>query len=244
MCLIALAYMAHPRFPLIVAANRDEFMDRPTEPAHWWKDAPGIFAGRDKRAGGTWMGITRRGRFAAITNYRQMQMQFPAGPSRGQLVREALEHDIDPGSTNVYAGFNLIYGTLGQLRYHNNINGEDIALTPGIHGLSNNLLDVPWPKVVKATTQLAHWVQQPDEQLAEGLFTLLSDDTPAPDNQLPNTGLPLEAERAASPILIRTSIGYGTRCSTVLLVNAKDEVFFEERAMPDGMAVTERFPIG
>ncbi|HRP80757.1 MAG TPA: NRDE family protein, partial [Flavobacteriales bacterium] len=83
MCLIALAYKAHPRFPLIVAANRDEFMDRPTEPAHWWKDAPGIFAGRDKRAGGTWMGINRRGRFAAITNYRQMQMQFPAGPSRG-----------------------------------------------------------------------------------------------------------------------------------------------------------------
>lgn len=243
MCLIALAYKAHPRYPLIVAANRDEFMDRPTEPAHWWKDAPGVFAGRDKRAGGTWMGITRSGRFAAITNYRQMDMSFPAGPSRGQLVREALENDIDPSGTAAYAGFNLIYGSLDRLRYHNNINGEDIALSPGILGLSNNLLDVPWPKVVKAKAQLAHLVQQPDGQLAEGLFTLLSDDTRAPDAQLPDTGLPLEAERAASPILIRTSIGYGTRCSTVLLVDRKENVYFEERGVPAGKAVVERFEL-
>ncbi len=244
MCLITWAWKAHPRYQLILAANRDEFMDRPAEPAHWWTDAPGIFAGRDKRAGGTWMGITRSGRFAAITNYRQMDMAFPAGPSRGQLVREALEHDIDPPGTAAYAGFNLIYGPIGKLRYHNNIDGRDEALTPGIHGLSNALLDTPWPKVVKAKEQLSRCLQQPDKLLVSGLFTLLADDTRAPDDQLPDTGLPIEAERAASPILIRTSIGYGTRCSTVVLVDPKGRVYVEERELGSAQGrVVEEFEI-
>src|SRR5690606_18774452 len=160
----------------IVAANRDEFLDRPAEPAHFWPDAPQLLAGRDKRACGTWLGITRQGRFAAITNYRNLRRTFPAGPSRGALVREALERDIDPTATSIYAGFNLLYGPWDRLRYHNNIEGSDHALAPGIHGLSNHFLDTPWPKVVKAKQQLSALLEQPEDTLIDGLFALLADE--------------------------------------------------------------------
>lgn len=242
MCLIALAYKVHPRFPLIVAANRDEFLDRPAEPAHFWEDAPDILAGRDERAGGTWMGITRSGRFAAVTNYREMRMSFPPGPSRGLLVREALEHGIDPGITKAYAGFNLIYGTVRDLRYHNNIEGTDVALTSGIHGLSNHFLDTPWPKVVKAKRELGKLLERPDAELPEALFRLLSDDVTAPDEMLPDTGLPLEMERAASSIFISTP-GYGTRCSTVVLVDKDGKVYFEERSAQAKGQVMKEFSL-
>lgn len=240
MCLIALAYKVHPRFPLIVAANRDEFLDRPTEPAHFWNDALDILAGRDERAGGTWMGITRKGRFAAITNYREMRMSFPAGPSRGLLVREALEYGIDTGKSKAYAGFNLIYGSVEELRYHNNIEGTDAALTPGIHGLSNHLLDTPWPKVVKAKQGIKDLLDLPDADLPEALFRLLANDHIAPDDKLPDTGLPIEMERAASSIFIRTP-GYGTRCSTVVLVGKDGKVYFEERNAQTEGQVTKEF---
>ncbi|MBK8581215.1 MAG: NRDE family protein [Flavobacteriales bacterium] len=243
MCLIALAYKAHPRYPFILAANRDEFLDRPAEPAHFWKDAPDILAGRDKRAGGTWLGISRTGRFAAITNYREMRMNFPAGPSRGLLVREALEHGIDPKSTKGYAGFNLIYGTLDGLRYHNNIEGTDETLKPGIHGLSNHFLDTPWPKVVKAKQGMKQLLKRPDAELPNALFRLLADDAIAQDNQLPDTGLPVEMERAASSIFIN-SPGYGTRCSTVVLVNADGKAYVEERSWPGGGQVVQEFRTG
>jgi uncharacterized protein with NRDE domain len=243
MCLIVLAFQVHPRFPLIVAANRDEFMDRPAEPAHWWPDAPALFAGRDLRAGGTWLGITRSGRFAAITNYRETRMAFPQGPSRGTLVRQALEHSIEPSATTVYAGFNLLYGPIGQLRYHNNIDGRDEVLPPGVHALSNHLLDTPWPKVVKATTAMNGLLDASKETLIAKLFALLTDDAIAPDDQLPDTGLPLEMERAASAILIR-SPRYGTRCSTVLLVDAQNRAYVEERTWPGGGIVVEEFGVG
>lgn len=240
MCLIALAYRTHPRWPLIVAANRDEFKDRPTERAHFWPDAPEVFAGRDLRAGGTWMGITRRGRFAAITNYRDLRIDFPAGPSRGLLVREALEHGIDIRNTKAYAGFNLLYGTMDNLRYHNNIEGRDEAVTPGIHGLSNAFLDTPWPKVVRAKQRLEALLDLPESDLVKGLFALLADDAKAPDDLLPDTGLPLGSERAASSIFIAGE-GYGTRCSTVVLVDKLGNVYIEERGVEDGIAVVERF---
>ncbi|MEO5584354.1 MAG: NRDE family protein [Flavobacteriales bacterium] len=242
MCLIALAYKVHPRYPLIVAANRDEFLDRPAEPAHFWKDAPDILAGRDERAGGTWMGITRSGRFAAITNYREMRMNFPVGPSRGLLVREALEHGIDTSTTKAYAGFNLIYGDVDNLRYHNNIEGTDVALTPGIHGLSNHFLDTPWPKVVRAKQKMRMVMDLPDAELPEALFRLLADDAIAPDEVLPDTGLPLEMERAASSIFIQTP-GYGTRCSTVVLVDTEGNVRFAERSVKPGGEVMTEFPL-
>lgn len=243
MCLIVLAYKARAEFPLILGANRDEFLDRPAEPAHFWKDAPEIFAGRDKRVGGTWMGITRQGRFAAVTNYRDMRVSFPAGPSRGALVRKALEGSIDTTGTSVYAGFNLLYGPLDALRYHNNINHRDEPLTPGVHALSNHLLDTPWPKVVRSKAILNTLLGQSPGAITDGLFQLLTDETMAADDQLPDTGLPLEMERASSPAFIRTP-NYGTRCSTVVLVDAHGKVYFEERTWPGGGVVRERFGVG
>ncbi len=242
MCLIAFAYQVHPRFPFILAANRDEFLDRPAAPAHFWDDAPHILAGRDLRAGGTWLGITRSGRFAAITNYRDLRRAPVGGPSRGQLVRAALETDIDPEATRVFEGFNLLYGPLGALRYLNNIQPAEIALKPGIHGLSNHFLDTPWPKVEQAKTEMHRLVAGDDDVLVAGLFALLADETRAPDHGLPDTGLQLAQERAASSIFIR-SPGYGTRCSTVVLVDAAGQVHFEERTASTGGHVREKFRI-
>lgn len=242
MCLIAIAYKARAEFPLIVAANRDEFLSRAAQPAHFWEDAPDILAGRDMQAGGTWMGITRPGRFAAITNYRDMRNVPPPGPSRGILVREALEHGIDTGRTASYAGFNLLHGPIGALRYHNNIQGTDHALEPGIHGLSNHFLDTPWPKVEHAKQELRRVLDLPKDRLVPALFQLLADDRTAADTKLPDTGLPLPMERAVSSIFIRTP-DYGTRCSTVLLVDADGNVFFEERSFPGNTNVQFEFGV-
>jgi uncharacterized protein with NRDE domain len=239
-CLVALAYKAHPRFPFIFAANRDEFLDRPAEPAHWWADAPHLLAGRDVRAGGTWMGITRTGRFAAVTNHRDLRAPRVQGPSRGLLVCAALDGVIDPATTGSYDGFNLLYGPLDALHYHNNVQPVDAPLPPGIHGLSNAFLDTPWPKVERATAELRRLVAGPDAQLVDGLFTMLSDGRTAPDDRLPDTGLPLDLERAVSAILI-TSPGYGTRCSSVVLVDHDGRVRFEERTT--GCTINLRLPI-
>lgn len=243
MCLIALAYKAHQEFPLIVAANRDEDPQRPAEPAHFWPDAPNLLAGRDLKAGGTWLGITRQGRFAAITNYRDMRLPVPAhAPSRGALVRQALENRFSPEGTEAYAGFNLLHGPVGALRYHNNITGEDTALKPGIHGLSNAFLDTPWPKVTQAKQLLQAALHLPQDELTAALFKLLAIEEKAPPNALPDTGLPVEAERSASSIFI-TSPVYGTRCSTVLLVSTHGGVFFEEITYPGKGRVREEFVI-
>ena len=241
MCLITLAYRVHPRFPLIVAANRDEFRDRPAQAAHFWPDAPQLLAGRDLQAGGTWLGITRGGRFAAITNHRDMRLAPQPGPSRGLLVRLALERDIDAADGEPYAGFNLLYGHVEALHYHNNVQPAGLPLAPGIHGLSNAFLNTPWPKVEKARTTLDALLHRPDTALMEGLFALLADDQTAEDGRLPNTGLPPEQERAASAIFIR-SPHYGTRCSTVLLVDAQGVVQFVERTVGGGL-VAETFSL-
>ncbi len=242
MCLIAIAYKAHPRFGLILAANRDEFMDRPARAAHFWNDAPHILAGRDLRAGGTWLGVTREGRFAAITNFRDLRRKSVRGPSRGQLVREALDGDIDPCSTGVYEGFNLLYGPMHALRYHNNIQPVDEELQPGVHALSNHFLNTPWPKVGRARAGMDRLLAGSDGRLVDGLFALLADDVVAPDDQLPDTGLPLHLERAASPIFIRSK-GYGTRCSTVITVSDDGVVRSEERVFPVGTTTVQELRI-
>jgi uncharacterized protein with NRDE domain len=242
MCLIALAYKAHPRYPLVFAANRDEFLTRPAAPASWWPDAPNLLAGRDLQAGGTWMGITRGGRFAAITNHRDLHRPQHQGPSRGLLVRTALDGTLDTGTTAPYAGFNLLYGTVYALRYHNNVEPADAPLLPGVHGLSNAFLDTPWPKVERAKSGLQQLLDTDDDHLLDGLFALLQDATPATDTDLPDTGLPLDMERAVSSIFIH-SPGYGTRCSTVVLVDADGQVYFEERTVGGG-TVVERFKMG
>lgn len=240
MCLIALAYRVHPEYPLILAANRDEFLDRATAPAHFWPEAPHILAGRDLQAGGTWMGVTRLGRLAAVTNHRDFRRAPVNGPSRGLLTRHAL--DADPPSDEVAReGFNLLYGPFNALRYRSNIVEADISLAEGFHGLSNALLDTPWPKVSRAVKGLKDLMAAgvPDE---EALFDLLRDEQRPPDDLLPDTGIGVEKERALSSIHIDLP-GYGTRCSTVLFVKADGEVLFEERTWRTGAVVKERFAL-
>lgn len=240
MCLITLAYHIHPRYPLVLAANRDEFLDRPTSPAHWWPDATHLLAGRDLRAGGTWMGITRQGRFAALTNHRDLRRPKKEGPSRGLLVRAVLEHTPDLGSSADHEGFNLLYGTVHALHYHSNVELVDRPLAAGIHGLSNAFLNTAWPKVERAKRGLEQALDLPDALLTDALFAFLLDDARPPDDRLPRTGLSMEQERAVSSVFIDTP-GYGTRCSTVVLVDHQGIVHFHERTWPGGGTVSETF---
>lgn len=242
MCLIVLAYKAHHQFPLIVAANRDEFTDRPAAPLHWWENAPDILAGKDLRAGGTWMGITRHGRFAALTNHRDLRRTPKHGPSRGELVRKALEAPVQYVDTTLYEGFNLIHGPVDALCCANNIQPADTLLQPGIHGLSNAFLDTPWPKVERAKMACAQVVSGPSSGIVAGLFDLLADNMPAADGALPDTGLPVDMERAVSSIFIRTN-GYGTRCSTVMLIDNAGGTYVQERTWPSGARRVEEFSI-
>lgn len=240
MCLIAFAYKAHPRFPLIVAANRDEFLDREAAPAHFWPDSPSILAGRDRRHLGTWLGITTQGRFAAITNHRDLRRAPVLGPSRGLLVRDALLGH-PPADAEPLDGYNLLHGTVDELWYRSNISGADAPIPAGVHGLSNALLNTDWPKAMRAKAGLQRVIEaaEPDPEL---LFQLLADPRRAPDAELPDTGLDLPRERALSSIRIDLP-GYGTRCSTVLLVDRDGQVRFEERTHRTRGVVRERFTL-
>ncbi len=225
MCLIALAWQAHPEFPLIVAANRDEFYGRPALPARFWEDAPSVLAGRDLEAGGTWLGVTRQGRFAALTNYREPGAA-KGMRSRGLLVSRFLEgHDTphDHAQTvaaegSEYSGFSLLLGTPDSLVAVSNRGLAPTRMAPGIHGLSNHLLDTPWPKVEKAKAGLAAALHAP--VMEEALLGMLADAEPAAEPRLPDTGVGLAMERLLSPLFIRSS-GYGTRVSTVLQLGAR-----------------------
>jgi uncharacterized protein with NRDE domain len=223
MCLIVFAWHTHPDYPLVVAANRDEYLERPAAPAHWWPEAPELLAGRDLEAGGSWMGLTRGGRFAAITNYRDPSQRLAGAPSRGRLVRAALDSGDDTLATlraiaadsPHYAGFNLLVSDGDSLGLHESTTGAVRLLEAGIYGLSNHLLDTPWPKLARAREALtAALPAMPDESR---VLRLLRDTTPAADLHLPETGLSLEWERWLSPAFIRAP-GYGTRCSSLVLI--------------------------
>jgi uncharacterized protein with NRDE domain len=241
MCLIAIAWQAHPDYPLVVAANRDEWRDRPALPAHWWSDHPALLAGRDLQAGGTWMGITRGGRFAAVTNFRDPSDKRSTALSRGALVAQFLLGSDAPsayladlaGRADQYNGFNLLVGDGRELLYFGSREGGVRAVAPGVHALSNHLLDEPWPKVTKAREAMRASVADGDAPL----FAMLSDATPAPDHALPDTGVGLERERWLSPILI-VGETYGTRASTVLRVATDGRVRFEERTRAASGEVT------
>ena len=236
MCLIALAWQAHPRFTLVVAANRDEWRDRPTLPAHWWPDSPKLLAGQDQRAGGTWLGITPRGRFAAITNFRDPSDRKATALSRGTLVTEYLLGADPPREfllrlgRNVAAfnGFNLIVGDGTSLWYLGSREGEPRVIPPGVHALSNHVLNEPWPKVRFARQAMESAVLEEDP--APRLFAMLAGRDPAPDAELPDTGIGLELERRLSAALI-TGEDYGSRCSTVLVQGSHGEFAFEERTL-------------
>jgi uncharacterized protein with NRDE domain len=250
LCLIALAWQARADLPLVVAANRDEWRERPAQPAHWWPDHPEILAGRDLQAGGTWMGITRGGRFAAVTNFRDPSDKRTTAKSRGALVagfltsREAPRAFLDGlgGQAGEYNGFNLIVGDERELWYYGSREGEARAIEPGVHGLSNHLLNEPWPKVVRAREAMRGALGREDP--APALFEMLSGTEGADDAALPDTGVGLAWERRlASPLI--TGADYGTRASTVLCLRIDGSVTVEERTRAaDGAVagvVQERF---
>lgn len=233
MCLIVIAWRARAGLPLVVAANRDEWRDREAQPAHWWSE-PEILAGRDLKAGGTWMGLTRDGRFAAVTNYRDPSDKRSTARSRGGLVTEYLAGGGRPreyvarlaARVRDYNGFNLILGDGESLFFFGSREGSAREIPPGIHGLSNHLLNEPWPKVVRGRDVMRRALE--DDDPAPALFDMLSDAEGAADERLPDTGVGLEWERRLSAALI-TGADYGTRASTVVTISDRGDVFFEER---------------
>jgi uncharacterized protein with NRDE domain len=235
MCIILLAREAHPDYSLILAANRDEFYERPTARASFWEDDGDVLAGRDLERGGTWLGVTRRGRFAAVTNYREPLVKIKDAPSRGLLVSRFLAGSDGPqdylqelsASARLYNGFNLVVGTPSSLFYFSNRGGPPTEIPSGVHGLSNHLLNTPWPKVERGQSALRRVVEDRDFSVEE-IFEVLADDARAEDLALPQTGVTLEMERLLSPLFIKTPV-YGTRSSTVLLINRRQEVVFVER---------------
>ena len=241
MCIIFLAYNWHPEYSLIVAANRDEFYSRPSAAAGFWSDNPEILAGRDLEQQGTWLGITRQGRFAAITNYRDPASMEPNALSRGHLVSNFLAGSesgqdylaqVAP-QADQYNGFNLLVGTLadkGGLWYYSNKEGVIRGIEPGIHGLSNHLLNTPWPKVEKGKKSFAVAIGAEENQLEESLCQLLEDRSEAADELLPSTGVAPELERLLSSIHI-VSPTYGTRATTVLRVKRDGGVKFAEKSL-------------
>lgn len=235
MCLILFAHNVHPKYKLIVAANRDEFYARPTKPADYWEENPDILAGRDLEAGGTWLGITKQGRLSLLTNFRDLTNIKSDAPSRGHIVSDFLSSNADgreylnniSAKGELYNGFNIICGDWNNLYYYGNYQQGVHKIETGVHGLSNALLDSPWPKVVKGTENLKSIIEK-NEIDAEQLFELLYDDQTAADNQLPDTGVGYEREKMLSPLFIKSE-RYGSRCSTVLLVDKNDNVTFVER---------------
>jgi len=241
MCLAAFALNAHTRFPLVIAANRDEFFARAAAPMAWWADQPGILAGRDLSAGGTWFGLTRAGRLALLTNVREPGRQNADAPSRGALIVDWLNSsasapDFAQQLAGGYNGFNLITADLVRDDWHwiSNRGPAPVALGAGIHTLSNAALDTLWPKTVGLRAVMAEALEQAADadDLTQRLLGALADPWPAPDAALPDTGVGLERERLLSPRFIRMpDVGYGTRCSTVLIREAGGATHIVERSV-------------
>ena len=240
MCLIVFAWKLVPGMPLFAAANRDEFYERPARAAGWWDDHPQIYAGRDLRGGGTWIGITRDGRFAMVTNIRAPGEQHADAPSRGALVADFLRGTLSPeryvaevaDHATRYNGFNLLVGDREQLVWYSNGRVDDARngkpLAPGIYGVSNGTLDAPWPKVVRSKAQFASLLCQGAPH--DAYFEMLADTTRAPDCRLPKTGVDIEWERILSAACIE-SPHYGTRASTLVQVFDEGVPVLNERVL-------------
>lgn len=235
MCLIVFAYNVHPSYRLILAANRDEYYERPSSSADFWKDYPQVLAGRDLQKGGTWLGVTREGKFAAVTNYRDPSNFKSDAPSRGKLVGHYLAGNQNADNylkkisrqTDKYNGFNLLIGDDNNLFILSN-RGEKQKLESGIYGLSNHLLNSPWPKVTRSKKMLKTALDKKSDDLEEKMFSLLADSRIPPDEKLPATGIGLKWERLLSSIFIESLI-YGTRSSTILLIGKNRRVRFVEK---------------
>ncbi len=238
MCLLVLAWHAHPRYRLVVAANRDEFHERPAAALAKWPPPDDILAGRDLRAQGTWLGLDRQRRFGVITNFRELQRPRPEAPSRGALIPDYLRGNVaaeeflarlEPEASR-YSGFNLLLTDGDSLWYASN-RAEEFArpLPPGVYGLSNEFLDTPWPKLRRVRRRFDAWLGDPANGAASGLFALLDDRaTATADEELPQTGIPVEWERVLSaPFVLHPD--YGTRASTVLLLEPSGAGYLAER---------------
>ena len=237
MCLLVFAWMNHPRYRLVVAANRDEFHDRPAAPLGWWAGNDRVLAGRDLRAGGTWIGVTRNGRFGAVTNFREVEAPPVAdAPSRGGLVPDYLAGETTPGgyleklngAAAACAGFDLVAGDRESLQYlAKRFSASPRRLEPGNYGLGNHALDTPWPRLMRARERFDGALAADRPGVGE-LFELLADREPATGAALPGSGLPHDLERAMSaPFVLHER--YGTRCSTVLLAGHDGRTVAAER---------------
>lgn len=235
MCLIVFSFKHHSKYPVILAGNRDEFYGREARQAHFWDTVPPLLAGKDLRAGGTWLGVNHKGEFGAITNYRDLNNPINGEQSRGEIIPKFLTHDGSPEDKlsrvqknyPAYSGFNLLAGNADQIYYLNNINRQFQTVPPGIHGISNAFLDTPWPKVEKAISAFKEAVH-PDTIDRDEIFQFLQDSDPFPLEDLPDTGLSPEKEKAVSPIFIKTE-DYGTRCSSLLTIDNDGQVQFIEK---------------
>ncbi|ANM31136.1 hypothetical protein ABI59_18500 [Acidobacteria bacterium Mor1] len=237
MCLIAVAHQASPRYRLVVAANRDEFHQRPTREARFWGVYPSLLAGKDLEGGGTWMGVSRDGRVAAITNFREPGKSRSDAVSRGLLVRDFLTGNAGPLDyvqqvtleEQEFNGFSLLAFQGEELAWISNRHPGAGALAPGIYGLSNAVLDTPWPKVCRLKDRLETLVSRDEPLDAESVFAALADRVTPDDADLPETGVGLERERVLSPVFIDTP-QYGTRCSTLVTIDYDGRLTFIERS--------------
>lgn len=234
MCILFIAVEQHPDYPLIIAANRDEFYSRPTMHSHFWHDYPSILAGKDLRAGGTWMGVNNSGYISALTNFRDPQNILTDAPSRGELVSNYLKTPSDnyadylQTNGHLFNGFNLLFGHWQNLKVFSNTDFKFHALNKGCYGLSNATLNTPWPKLTAGVEALKKYTTEPDDIATEQLFSLLYNQTKAQTEQLPNTGISVEMETQLSSIFINIE-DYGTRCSTLLLINKDQQLEWHER---------------
>jgi len=246
MCILFLAINQHKEFPLIILANRDEFQERPTKSAHFWKEYPDLLAGRDEKEGGTWLGVTRTGRISALTNYRDIPLHKEGRLSRGLLVRDYLMSeksskeylDFLVADKDKYNPYNILIGNKEELFVYNNISNEIQKLENGFHGLSNAYLNSPWVKLSRGIEAMRNHIL--DNKInPEELFSIMQDETKAPDELLPDTGVGLEKERFLSSIFLKSPV-YGTRSTAMLLFDRHNTVsFYEKSYNPNGETVGE-----
>jgi len=249
MCIIFIAKNVHPDHPLIIAANRDEFLSRPTQSPHWWPDAPHLFAGKDLQAGGTWLGYNRQHRIAGITNLRRMDLYQEGAKSRGELVKRFLDIDTESTDTAIaefttfltessaqYNPFNLLYGDANKLMIFSSASRTAQEVTDGVHSLSNGSPDEIWPKMQRGIDQLSKYLTSGHSFDKDPVFSLLNDEALSKKELLPNTGLPKDKEHLLSSIFISefslNGMPYGTRSSSVIWTNRKElhqKVFMESR---------------
>jgi len=248
MCILFIAVNQHPDYPLIIAANRDEFHERPTAQSHFWPDHKMLLAGRDLRAQGTWMGMNRNGRISALTNVRDPQKILPEATSRGELVTHFLLNNDSQNkyldtlqmTKDNYNGYNLLFGDWHDLWVYNNHTDQIDKLRPGFYGLSNADLNSPWPKINQGVTQLKAHCLQSTKIDTDKLFDILLDQTQSTDDLLPKTGVPIDWERKLSSVFIK-SAEYGTRSATLLLIDRNDNVnWIEHTFNPQGQNIHQQ----